>query len=116
MTLGRLTTILALASAALFAAMIYLSQTALQPEGMAMFDTRALGYDLNTARSYLGALSPEGRALYLGQQRWLDTAFPLVFSLFLAAMLWRASAGCNRPVRATRAAAGHRPSRPTARR
>lgn len=93
MTLGRATTLLALLSAGLFAALAILAGTTLQPDGQPVFDARALGYGLTEAREYLGALEPDQRMSYLGPYRWLDTAFPLVFTCFLAAMFWRVSAG-----------------------
>ena len=93
MTLGRATTLLALLSAGLFAALIVLTRTTLEPGGQPVFDARILGYGLTEAREYLGALDPDQRQSYLGLYRWLDTAFPFAFTCFLAAMFWRASAG-----------------------
>ncbi len=59
------------------------------PERLRPFDARPFGYDLAEARAYLAALDAEGRALYLGLQRALDTAFPAAnaVTLALAAML-----------------------------
>ena len=55
--------------------------------GALLFDARLTGYGVDEARALLVALGQEGRALYLGRQQVLDTAFPalLALSLILAA-------------------------------
>lgn len=45
--------------------------------GLAPFDTRSAGYGYDDAVAFLAALSPEGRAAYLGPQRLADTVFPI---------------------------------------
>jgi hypothetical protein len=47
------------------------------PDGTGMFDTRLTGYSHAHALSYLSALTPEARALYLGPLRIADTVFPI---------------------------------------
>ena len=51
--------------------------------GRAPFDMRPMGYSLNDAKSFLGALSQEGRAFYLDVQQKLDIAYPAVLGLTL---------------------------------
>lgn len=46
-------------------------------DGLAPFDTRTQGYDLKEARAFLTALTPDGRAAYLGPERLGDTLFPI---------------------------------------
>lgn len=50
--------------------------------GLTPFDMRPGGYSLEEAKAFLGALSPGGRALYLGPQHWLDLAYPLLLATF----------------------------------
>jgi hypothetical protein len=47
-----------------------------QAGGLAPFDMRPLGYSFDEAKAFLTALSPEGKAYYLGVQHWLDIFFP----------------------------------------
>lgn len=49
--------------------------------GLRPFDLRPSGYDLDGARAFLAALTPEGRAIYLGPVRIADTVFPLLMTL-----------------------------------
>lgn len=49
--------------------------------GLAPFDLRPGGYDLDAALRVLVALPPEGHALYLGPVRRLDTALPILMGL-----------------------------------
>ena len=51
--------------------------------GERAFDLRPLGYDFDQAKAFLAALNAEGRAIYLGAQHWLDTAYPAVLALAL---------------------------------
>jgi hypothetical protein len=51
--------------------------------GLAPFDLRPLGYDLDQARLFLTMLTPEGREIYLGPVRVNDTVFPILFTLTL---------------------------------
>ena len=76
----------------LFAVLAVLSKGWLEPDGQVIFDSRVLGYDLTTAQRYLDALSEAQRRLYLGTFRTLDTAFPLVLTTTLVAVVlhhWR---------------------------
>jgi ABC-type amino acid transport system permease subunit len=50
-------------------------------QGLAPFDLRPLGYDLEAARAFLNALSPEAVALYLGPVARADTVFPILMGL-----------------------------------
>jgi len=67
-----------------------LPEIAASADGLKAFDVRPAGYSESQARAFLTALSDDGRALYLGVQHWLDTAYPalvavtLVFALFWA--------------------------------
>lgn len=47
------------------------------------FDMRPMGYSLEDARSFLGALSTEGRDFYLNVQQKLDIAYPALLGLSL---------------------------------
>jgi hypothetical protein len=87
MSAARARHMLGLVSGLCFAALAYLSVTYLSPGDMGLFDTRPLGYDLNDARAYVGALSMIERAIYSGPFRALDTLFPFCFAAFLAMML-----------------------------
>ena len=51
--------------------------------GLLPFDLRAAGYGTQAARDFLTALTPAGRALYLGPVRINDTIFPVLFTLTL---------------------------------
>lgn len=57
--------------------------------GQPPFDLRAAGYDLTQAQAFLAALTPQGRAAYLGPVRINDTVFPVLMGLTLALPLWR---------------------------
>lgn len=60
----------------LFMALLTLPYIQGQAAGLAPFDLRPFGYSLDEAKAFLAALSPEGRAYYLGPQHWLDLVFP----------------------------------------
>lgn len=51
--------------------------------GLMPFDMRVAGYGLDEARAFLRALTPDGRAIYLGPVRLNDTLFPILFTLTL---------------------------------
>jgi hypothetical protein len=57
--------------------------------GLTPFDLRPLGYDAEAARTFLSALTPEGRDVYLGPVRMTDTVFPVLFTLTLCLPLRR---------------------------
>lgn len=67
--------------------------------GLAPFDTRTAGYSYADALAFLEALSPEGRAVYLGPERLADTVFPIGFlgvlalGSYLALRRWSAGLG-----------------------
>jgi hypothetical protein len=67
--------------------------------GAAPFDLRPFGYSGDEARAFLSALTPEGRALYLGPQRMLDLFYPAALSALLALGLWRITRDRPRAVR-----------------
>lgn len=52
--------------------------------GLMPFDLRFSGYGPDEARAFLAALSDEGRAVYLGPQRLLDTLYPALLAVVLA--------------------------------
>lgn len=57
--------------------------------GQPPFDLRAGGYDLAQAQAFVAALTPQGRAAYLGPVRITDTLFVLLMGATLARPLWR---------------------------
>lgn len=72
--------------------------------GLATFDTRPAGYGFAEARTFLAALTPAGRDLYLSVQHRLDLVFPPLMALALAwsTLRWRrplggCHAGCWSP-------------------
>ncbi|MGX9357290.1 hypothetical protein ACS3SW_19580 [Roseobacteraceae bacterium S113] len=93
MRAARLRAALALLSIALFGVLLSLSALYLKPNGMDLFDGRVMGYDLSYAQAYIGGLEADARAFYLGPMRILDTVFPIVFTLFLGAMIMDATQG-----------------------
>jgi hypothetical protein len=74
------------ATVALYALMIFWSIPRISAAalGLAVFDMRPSGYDLDAARGFLAALSPEGRDFYLRVQHRLDLAYPLLLALACA--------------------------------
>lgn len=82
---------LAAATAAVYAVLVWIGVTRLMPEagGQPPFDLRVMGYDMAQARAYLEALTDEGRRLWFGPIRWLDTVFPLLMGTLLASLIWR---------------------------
>ena len=61
--------------------------------GLVPFDLRPSGYTFDAAKAFLAALSPDGKALYLGTQHRLDAAYPAL----LAATLYFAIAALAPP-------------------
>ncbi len=57
--------------------------------GLLPFDLRPLGYSPDEARAFLRALTPAGKAAYLGPVRITDTIFPILFTLTLCLPLRR---------------------------
>jgi hypothetical protein len=82
---------LGLAAAAVYAALLWVGVFRLLPEagGLWPFDIRIMGYDATAARTYLAALTEEGKRLWSGSVARLDTVFPLLLGAFLGALLWR---------------------------
>lgn len=60
----------------LFMVLLTLPYIQSQAGGLAPFDMRPLGYSFDEAKAFLSALTPEGKAYYLGPQHWLDLFFP----------------------------------------
>ena len=58
------------------ALMLVWSTPRIEAGGLAPFDVRAGGDGADDARAFLAALTPAGRAVYLGPQRVFDTMFP----------------------------------------
>ncbi|MFC3117406.1 hypothetical protein [Jhaorihella thermophila] len=52
--------------------------------GLLPFDLRPTGYSAEEARTFLAALSDEGRAIYAGPQRALDGVYPALLAAVLA--------------------------------
>ncbi|MDU8910382.1 hypothetical protein [Aestuariicoccus sp. MJ-SS9] len=90
--LGRISAALAAAALAL---MLWHSHAVLIPEagGLTPFDSRVPGYSPEEAGAYLAALSDRGRAFYLLEMRWLDTLFPVAFSVAAGAGLMALAKG-----------------------
>ena len=76
-------------------ALYTLPRIAAEAGGLMPFDLRPGGYDFEAATRFLSALSAEGRAIYLGPQRYLDLAYPGLLALTLA---WAAFRLMSRPV------------------
>lgn len=51
-----------------------------EAQGLALFDLRMDGYGVAEVREFLARISPEGREMYLGRQRVLDTIFPMALT------------------------------------
>ncbi len=62
-------------------------------EGLRVFDNRPFGYSVAEAEAFLKALNDEGKAIYLGVQRNLDTVFPLLLMVAMPWALWVMSDG-----------------------
>jgi hypothetical protein len=71
-----------------FIALVILSKGWLEPEGLAIFDSRVFGYSPLEARAYLDAISVDQLHLYLDLYRKLDTVFPLLLAATLLGVIW----------------------------
>lgn len=91
MTVSKARLALAVVSALCFGLLTVLSLRYLSPEGMMIFDAHVTGYDLNFARTYVGALGLWEQAVYTGPFRVIDTLFPLCLGAFLALLLYQAT-------------------------
>lgn len=80
-------------------ALLVLSKGWLEPADLLIFDSRFGGYSLTEAQRYLEALGAEGRLLYLGIYRWLDTLFPVLTTLALGGVIWLNTALFNSAIR-----------------
>ncbi|TNB48479.1 hypothetical protein FF124_09155 [Martelella lutilitoris] len=56
--------------------------------GLMPFDMRPGGYSRGEAQAFLAALSPQGRAIYLGPQQRLDLVYPAALALTLGIALY----------------------------
>lgn len=56
-------------------------------------DSRAQGYDITYFNAFSGALAPQGRALYLGPLRVIDSAFIAAFTAWMWLTLHRNTRG-----------------------
>jgi negative regulator of sigma E activity len=65
--------------------------------GLAPFDLRTHGYTFDEARAFLTALTPEGRAVYLGPQRVADTIFPVGFAATMMLLVFWGLKRLSRP-------------------
>ena len=90
---SRILISIAVVAVALFGVLVVMSLFWLRPEGLGNFDGRLLGYDVDAARAYLSALSDQGRALYLGPFRWVDTVFPILVACAIGGTIWRTALG-----------------------
>lgn len=74
------------ATSLLYLAMVLwsLPQISVSAGGLVPFDMRPTGYSTAEAREFLAALSPEGRAFYLGTQHLLDSIYPGLLGVTLA--------------------------------
>ncbi|WP_127114848.1 hypothetical protein [Shimia sediminis] len=54
-----------------------------QAGGQAPFDMRPMGYSLEDAKGFLGALTQDGRLFYLDVQQKLDIAYPALLGMSL---------------------------------
>ncbi len=78
------------AALAVYLAMVLwsLPKIAVAADGQAPFDMRPMGYGLEEARSFLSALTAEGRQFYLTTQHRLDTLYPPLLAVSLTLGLW----------------------------
>ncbi|MDA7430023.1 hypothetical protein PGB28_16275 [Primorskyibacter aestuariivivens] len=83
--------LLALGTAALFAAMGAISWVHLMPDGALILDARWTGYTASDVATYFMALGPLGISKYAGPLHVLDTVFPAMLAITLAACVLRAS-------------------------
>lgn len=85
--------VLWLVSLALLAAMVAVSWVHLMPGGQLILDSRITGYDVLAVSDYIDALGPLGIAKYVGPLHTLDTVFPAVLAITLAACILVAARG-----------------------
>ncbi len=80
-------------SLGLYAGLIWVLLNNVMPgaNGQLPPDLQILGYTPETLARFMAALTPEARDALTGPVRLLDTAFPLVFGVFLCALSWRLS-------------------------
>lgn len=97
---GWLIVLLWLLSAALLCAMVAVSAVHLMPGGMPILDIRVGGYDAEAVRLYIDALGPLGITKYAGPLQSLDSVFPALFAITLAATCLWASRGMATGARA----------------
>lgn len=62
-----------------------------EANGLPVFDLRPGGYSFEEARTFLAALSAEGRQFYTNVQHRLDTAYPALLAVTLAWSILRLS-------------------------
>lgn len=67
--------------------------------GLMLFDNRPTGYSFEEAKEFIGALKPEGKAIYLGIQKYLDTLFPILLAISLSWGLWMLTTAWIMPAR-----------------
>ena len=81
------------AALAVYGSMIFWSLPFIAAEagGLRPFDLRPTGYGFNEARDFLRALSPDGRAHYLGTQAILDSMYPPLLFACVGMALWHLS-------------------------
>ena len=61
-------------------------------DGLRCFDLQLFGYDFETARAFVQALSAQGRQLYLFAQLPVDCVFLVAYTVFFVLVLKRLSA------------------------
>ena len=64
------------------------SNLVLGEDGQQPFDLRILGYTVSEAETYLALIKQPEVELYTGFLRKIDTAFPLLFGLWMGWCLW----------------------------
>ena len=63
--------------------------------GLAPFDMRPFGYSADEARTFLTALTPTARQIYLGPQQTLDIFYPALLATTLSLAFWRLRMGLS---------------------
>jgi len=79
--------ILTFASALGFGVLVVLSEMYLGV-GDGLLDGRLIGYDVEAVTKYLGLLSKENLAFYIGPFRVLDSIVPPLLALTFSALIW----------------------------
>ena len=95
--LRLITTVTALNYAALIGMGVFKIMPATQ--GLKPFDLRYFGYSYDDALAYLATLNIETTEMLLGPVRWLDTSFPLLFTITMLGWGWVLSEGLSKVVR-----------------